>query len=133
MSSPQLTPDQAKFVFGMAMPTLKNEHQTTKRVIEAIPLDKGDYRPDDVGKTAVDLAWHIVGAEHRFIDAVINGAFDFTNTGKPPELTNSAEIARWYAETSRRDLERLATVTADALLKPIDFRGLFTFPAGVFL
>ena len=44
----QLTPDQAKFVLAMALPTLKSEHNTTKRVIEAIPLDKGDYRPDAV-------------------------------------------------------------------------------------
>ena len=56
MSSPQLTPDQAKFVLGAALPTLKNEHQTTKRVIEAIPLDKGDYRPDAVSKTALEVA-----------------------------------------------------------------------------
>ena len=46
MSSPQLTPDQAEFMRDRALPTLKTEHQTTKRVIEAIPLDKGDYRPD---------------------------------------------------------------------------------------
>jgi hypothetical protein len=42
MSSAQLTPDQAKFILGLALPTLKTEHQTTNRVIEAIPLDKGD-------------------------------------------------------------------------------------------
>jgi uncharacterized damage-inducible protein DinB len=128
-----LQPEQALFLRDNAIRSLKVEQPVTQRVIEAIPLDKGDYRPDDVGKTALDLAWHMVGAEHRFIDAAINGAFDFTNTGRPAELTNSAEIARWYAETSQRDLARLATVTADALVKLVDFRGLFTFPAGVFL
>jgi hypothetical protein len=46
MSSLQLTPDQAKFILDTWLPTLKSEHETTKRVIEAIPLDKGDYRPD---------------------------------------------------------------------------------------
>ncbi len=34
----QLTPDQAKFALVMALPALKSEHQTTKRVIgEALP------------------------------------------------------------------------------------------------
>ena len=66
-------------------------------------------------------------------DAVINGAFDFSNSGRPAALTNSADIARWYAETAGQDLARLAGVTAEALLKVVDFRGLFQFPAGVFL
>ena len=70
MSSPQLAPDQAKFILSAALPTLKNEHQTTKRVIEAIPLDKGDYRPDAVSKTALELAWHIVASEHRFFSGL---------------------------------------------------------------
>jgi uncharacterized damage-inducible protein DinB len=102
-------------------------------VIEAIPLDKGDYRPDEVGKSALELAWHIAGAEHRFSDAVINGAFDFTNTGRPAGLTTSAEIARWYAETTRQDLVRIAALPAEALLKIVDFRGLFQLPAVAFL
>ena len=35
-TAPQLTPDQAKFVLETALPTLKNEHQITRQVIEAI-------------------------------------------------------------------------------------------------
>ena len=79
----QLTPDQAKFVLAMALPTLKSEHQTTKRVIEAIPLDKGDYRPDAVSKSALELAWHIVAAEKRFFNGIPAGAFDFTPIHRP--------------------------------------------------
>jgi len=56
MTSPQISPEQAKFILDRAMPTLKAEHDTTKRVIEAIPLDKGDYRPDAVSKSALKLA-----------------------------------------------------------------------------
>ena len=78
MSSPQLTPDQAKFILGMALPALKNEHQTTRRVIEAIPLDRGEYRPDAVSKTALELAWHIAASEQRFFSGIPLGAFDFS-------------------------------------------------------
>ena len=124
-----LQPDQAVFLRDGAIRSLKSEQPVTQRVIEAIPLDKGDYRPDDIGKTALELAWHIVSAEHRFLDAVIRGAFDFTNAGKPAELTDSAAIARWYAETSRQDLEGLAAMPVDGLLKIIDFRGIFQLPA----
>jgi uncharacterized damage-inducible protein DinB len=105
----------------------------TRGVIEAIPLDKGDYRPDTIVKCANDLAWHIVGAEHRFMEAVISGAFDFSNTGRPPELTNSAEIARWYGDQFQRDSGGVAALPAEALLKIVDFRGIFQLPAVTYL
>ena len=129
----QLTPDQAKFVLAMALPALKSEHQTTKRVIEAIPLDKGDYRPDPAAKSALELARHIAAAEHLFSESVINGAFDFANAARAAELTTSADVARWYAEMTRQDLERLAALPAEALMKIVDFRGLFKLPAVAFL
>lgn len=128
-----LQPDQALFLREGAIRTFKSEQPLTQRVIEAIPLDKGDYRPDDIGKTALELAWHIAGAEHRFTEAVINGAFDFTNSGRPAELKTSADIARWYAETSQKDIAQLATMPVDGLLKIVDFRGLFQLPAVTFL
>jgi uncharacterized damage-inducible protein DinB len=128
-----MQPEQALFLRDNGVRSLKTEQPITQNVIEAIPLDKGDYRPDQVGKTALELAWHMVGAEHRFSDAVINGAFDFSNPGRPAGLTTSAEIARWYAETTREDLARLAALPADALLKIVDFRGLFQLPAVAFL
>ena len=128
-----LQPDQALFLRESAIRAFKSEQPLTQRVIEAIPIDKGDYRPDDIGKTALELAWHIAGAEHRFTEAVINGAFDFTNSGRPAELKTSADIARWYAETSQKDIAQLATMPVDGLLKIVDFRGLFQLPAVTFL
>src|SRR5439155_6285680 len=116
-----------------AVKGLRAEHQVTRRVIEAVPHDKGDYKPDPVVKSAIELAWHIVGAEHRFVDAVIRGGFDFTNTGRPVDLRTSADIARWYAETFDDDMRRLAPLTADQLLTPLDFRGLFRWPAVAYL
>ena len=53
--SAQMTPDQAKFLLALTLPTIKTEHETTKRVIEAIPLDKGDYRPEPVAKLGGSL------------------------------------------------------------------------------
>jgi uncharacterized damage-inducible protein DinB len=109
------------------------EHPVTRRVIEAIPPDRSSFRPDPFVKSALELAWHIVGAEHRFVDAVIKGGFDFTNTGKPANLVTPADIVRWNAETFEDDMSRLADVTPEQLAKPLDFRGIFTFPAVAFL
>jgi uncharacterized damage-inducible protein DinB len=128
-----MQPEQALFLRDNAIRTLKAEQPVTQRVIEAIPLDKGDYRPDPAAKSAIELARHIAGAEHLFTDSVINGLFDFTNAGRTGELQTSADVARWYAETTQQDLARLAALPADALTKVIDFRGLLQLPAVAFL
>ena len=127
-----MRPDQAEFLRNFYAVSFRNEHPITRRVIEAIPDDKADYRPDEIVKSAIDLAWHIVSAEHRFMSAAINGAFEFGGT-RPDSVKTVRDIASWYAETFQRDLEQLSTLSADALVKIVDFRGLFQFPAVVYL
>ena len=128
-----LTPEWAIFYRDYMLDALRREQPVTQRVVEAIPVDKGDYRPDAVGKSALELAWHIVGAEHRFMDAVVTGAFNYGNSGRPETMTNAAEISRWYAEAFEQDLGRIAALPADQLTRPIDFRGIMTLPAVTFL
>ena len=133
MSSPQLAPDQAKFILALALPTLKTEHRTTKQVIEAIPLDRGDYRPDAISKTALELAWHIVVAEKRFLGGIPGGAFDFNPIQRPESITNSAGIAAWFDESFAESLENLEGLSGEQLTKMIDFRGMFQLPAAFFI
>jgi uncharacterized damage-inducible protein DinB len=125
-----IEPEQAVFLLNaVAIPTLKNEHAVTRRVIEAIPIDKGDYRPEPVAKTALELAWHIVAAENRFLGGIAAGAFDFAPFHRPAELQNSADIARWYGEAVAKHLERVGKMSSGDLTKSIDFRGMFQLPA----
>jgi len=133
METPQITSDQAKFLLGMSLPRLDIEHQTTKRVIEAVPLDKGDYRPDPISKTALELAWHIVAAEQRFLSGICSGAFDFAPINRPDSIRNSAQIAAWFDESYARNIAQLRQLTGEQLARPIDFRGMFQFPGVMFL
>jgi uncharacterized damage-inducible protein DinB len=128
-----LTPAEASFARDTAVKHLSSEHPVTLRVVDAIPLDKGDYRPDTIAKSAVDLAWHIVAAEHRFMDAVVTGVFDYGKTGRPETLTTAADISRWYAGTFEQDLRRIVALAAEHLARPVDFRGIVTLPAVTFL
>ncbi len=133
MSSSQLTPEQAKFVLDQAIPTIKTEHQMTKRVIESIPLDKGSYRPDAISKTALELAWHIVASEKRFANAVAAGAFDFTPINRPDAVRNCADIAAWSDESTASIVQQLEKLNGEQLAKIIDFRGMLQLPAVTFL
>jgi uncharacterized damage-inducible protein DinB len=133
MSSAPLSPDQAKFLWSVALPTLKSEHQTTKRVIAAIPLNKGDYRPDAISKTALELAWHIVAAEKRFLGGIAVGALDFTPIHRPASINDSAGIATWFDETFEANLQKLEGLSGEQLVKMMDFRGMFQIPAVFFV
>jgi uncharacterized damage-inducible protein DinB len=129
-----MQPDQATFLLNdLFLPNLKNEHRLTKNVIEAIPLDKGDYRPDEVSKTALELAWHIAATEARFLNAVAAGAFDFTPMPRPESVKNSADLAAWYVDNFASHLETVAKLSDEQLLKIVDFRGMFQLPAVMFL
>ena len=133
MSTAPITPDQANFLMARALSTLKMEHAITKRVIEAIPLDKGDYRPDEVSKTAMELAWHIAAAEKRFFSAVCAGSFDFTPISRPDSVRNSADLSAWFEQMFTASVERIEQLSGEQLTRIIDFRGLFQFPAVAYI
>ena len=129
-----LTPDQATIVLeSVGLPSLNAEHPVTKRVIAAIPDDKVDYRPDEIVKSAIDLAWHIVTAEARFLNAVAAGAFDLTPAPRPDTIRTADDVNRWYSEQFAKAVERLKQTSGDQLIKTVDFRGLFQFPAVVYV
>ena len=129
-----LTPDQATLILKtVGLPALKAEHPVTNAVIAAIPPDKADYRPDPITRSAIDLAWHIVAAEDRFLKAVAEGKFDLTPRNRPVDSRTGADVNRWHDQQAARNLERLQSLSGDQLVKVIDFRGMFQFPAVVFV
>jgi uncharacterized damage-inducible protein DinB len=125
-----MTVEQAEFLLhDVWLGALKNEHRLTRKVIEAIPLDKGDYRPDAVSKTALELAWHIVVAENRFMETVLTGAFDATPRPRPENIKNSADIAAFYGDSFQKNFDKLGQERGASLIKIVDFRGIFQLPA----
>ncbi len=129
-----MQPDQADFLLqNVYLPGLKNESRLTRKVIEAIPLDKGDYRPDEISKSALELAWHIVATEMRFLDAVQAGAFDFTPRPRPDSIRNSADLLDWYAENFEPRVAALTKVSKEQLCQIVDFRGMFQLAAVEYL
>ncbi len=118
---------------GVYLPALKNEHRITKTVIEAIPLEKGDYRPDEVSKSALDLAWHIVSTEMRFMEALPAGEFDLSPRPLPNSIRNSADLAFWYTDNFAPRFDQLTKLSNEQLVRTIDFRGIFQLPAVMYL
>jgi uncharacterized damage-inducible protein DinB len=129
-----LTEEEATIVLkAVGLPTLTAEHPVTKRVIAAIPPDQGHYKPDAVSKSALELAWHIVVAENRFLDGVCSGAFDLTQRPLPDTIRTADDVNHWYSAEWTSNVERLQQLSGEQLIRRIDFRGLFQFPAVVYV
>src|ERR1700682_4065419 len=128
-----LTPELAEFwLQDILLGTLKNESRTTKKVLEAVPPDRADYRPDAVSKTAMELVRHIAAAEMRFLETTINAEFS-TAGGLPENVKTPAEVAAWYSENFARTFDKLTQLKGDHLIKVTDFRGMFKLPAVAYL
>ncbi len=103
-----LTPDQATLILtATGLPSLNAEHPVTKRVIAALPAEKADYRPDNIVRSAIDLAWHIVASKTRFLEAVASGAFDFSGAARPAAIRTPADVVDWYSERFAKDIDRM--------------------------
>jgi uncharacterized damage-inducible protein DinB len=127
-----MTAEQATSFLGIYAGTLRQESRTTRSVLEAVPADRSDYRPDPFAKTAMELVRHIAIADNRFVETVTTGAFD-TSLAIPESVKTPAEIAGWYWDRHATNLAALDRATPEQLLAMIDFRGLFTRPAITFL
>lgn len=128
-----IEPQQAAFLLQISLPALQNEHAIARKVIAAVPVDRGDYRPDPVSKSALDLAWHIASAEAFFLDGIASGQFTPPTGGRPDSIRNSADVAAWYDEKFQTNFDRVSKLTPEQLATIIDFRGAFQLPAVMYL
>ena len=125
-----LTADQAAFMLhALGLPAVKAEHSMTSAVIAAIPPERAGYRPHADSRSALDLAWHIVSAEIKYLDAIAAGVFPHDLRPVPDNVRGPSDVLAWYTERFDPAVRRLETIGGDELLRMVDFYGLRTFPA----
>jgi uncharacterized damage-inducible protein DinB len=129
-----MTPEQATFLLNdVYLPQIRNEHKTTRRVIEAIPADKSSWKPDPKSKSALELAWHIASSECFFMEGITKGKFEQTGDGAmPASIKTPADVLKWYDENFTKLAGQLATTKGQDLVRSIDFFGMFNFPGIVY-
>ncbi len=127
-----MTPEQATFLFNFMAPAIKNEHNLTRAVIDAIPVANSEYRPDPNSKTAMEVAWHVVAAEQRFYGGIAGGEFDFNPIHRPDSVTTPSQIGQWYGDSFNNNFARSTKLSGEQLAKVLDFRGMFKMPAAAY-
>ena len=131
MSAP--TPEFALGYRAMMLDGLAREAEITKKVLAAIPEGKRDYRPDPHARTAWELAWHIANTDVQFLDGIADLKFNMTNPAPADKPKTVAEVVDWYDRNMKRGLERVRALSAEQLLTPVEFFGVFNFPAVFYL
>jgi uncharacterized damage-inducible protein DinB len=128
--SVRMEKEHASFLLSSVyLPAIRNEQRITASVIDAVPPGKSDYRPDEISKSAMELAWHIASAEMRFMDAVAAGSFDLSPNPRPESVQTPADVLAWYKENSEARLRKLENTSPEQLVKIVDFRGRLQVPA----
>ena len=129
-----MTPEQASFLLHeVYLGALKNEGRTTKKVLEAVPADKADHRPDSASRTAIELVRHIAAADNRFLECAINGVLDPNSAMIPDTVKTPQQIAAWHEERFLKNFDALKNLSGEQLVKMVDFRGMFQRPAVIFV
>jgi uncharacterized damage-inducible protein DinB len=129
-----MTVEHAQFWLNdILLGALKNESRTTKKVLEAVPADKAEHRPDPISKTAMELVRHIAVAEIRFLETTIDGEFNVAKGAIPENIKTPAEVAAWYGDRFNQHFETIKQLKGEQLVKMVDFRGMFQMPAVSYL
>src|SRR5271165_3015924 len=132
MPDPQApTPEFALGYRQLMLDGLGRELEITKKVITAIPDSKSDYRPDPNARTAWELAWHLANSDVQFLDGIADLNFKMGAPEHKPKTT--AELVEWYDTNFKRAAAKVAALSPQQLLTPINFAGVFNFPAVFYL
>ncbi len=131
MSQQGVTPEFALGYCAMMLDGIAREAECTKKVIAAIPDAKSDYKPDADARSAKELAWHIANSDIQFLDGIADLKFNMETPEHKPET--SAEVVAWYDENMKRGVARVQAMTAEQLLTPVNFFGVFNLPAVFYL
>ena len=127
-----MTPEQAKTKAEALLPTLEREYGTTRRVLAALPDDKGDYRPHEKSMSAIELAQHIAFADMYFLSSLMKGEFKRPDDSAMKTYDTPAKVVAMYEEQMPGLLEQLRSVPGEALAKEIKFLA-WTQPAVDFM
>src|SRR5689334_17330796 len=69
--------------------TWEGEARGTVRLLESLPQDQYDFRPDPEGRSLGELAWHLAEIEAFIANGVAEGKFDL---GAKPKVERPREV-----------------------------------------
>lgn len=99
-----------------------SEAQNTIRLLEALPANQYDFRPDPKGRSIGELAWHLSEIDACMSFGIAERRFRFED--EPPNLKRPREIkllAPGYRRIHEEAAARLESLTNDQLDESVTF------------
>jgi len=127
-----MTPETVSILREAYISAFESEIPVTRKVIAAIPEGAKEYRPDPKGRTAFELAHHIVTAEIQMLHEVADGVFSMEERIKERPTTVAGLLALYDQELPQA-LARVKALPAGELAKIVDFYGAFQLPNVVYV
>ena len=75
----------------------EREAQLTIQLLESLPRDQYDFRPDPGGRSLGELAWHLSEIEGYISYGITKGAVTFQEA--PPNLQRPGRCGSWPRDT----------------------------------
>ena len=123
-----MNPDHAQAICSFLVTTLENEAKATKKVLSAVPDDKGDYAPDPKSMKALELCWHTASAEIMLLEMAIAGG-DATMPERPAGTETVQGIVDWFSKMQPETLAKVKALSGEHLAKVVTvWGGAFTLP-----
>ncbi|MCC6744360.1 MAG: DinB family protein [Acidobacteria bacterium] len=128
-----MTPEQARFFLTTFLPVIEEEHRATAKVINSIPQEHCDWKPDEKARSASELAGHIVSSEVWFLDGIASGEFGDSSDKAELAGKSCAELASWYSAAYEKELERVKALSDADLVRDVSFFGMESHSAVYYL
>ena len=124
-----MNPQEAKSVADFLITDYENEMQTTQRVLQAVPADHLDYKPDAKSKTGLGLVRHIALEDPWLLNCVADGTFltppdDSDDCG----IMNPGDAVARYRDDLPAALARVRDMSGEQLNAMIDLGGAMQMP-----
>jgi len=127
-----MTPEEAQGLAGYLCQNLDMERQITCRILAALPEERLNFKLGEKGRTAAELAWHLVQSDRGFAEGVAGLSFDsWPAEGQPPATV--AEIVAAYDRDVPPLIERIKAMTGEQLATPVSFMGMAPLPVVLFI
>lgn len=100
----------------------QSEAENTIRLLEALPTDQYDFRPDPKGRSIGELAWHLSEIDACLTFGIAEGRFNFED--EPPDLKRPREIkllAPGFRRVHEQAVNRLRNVRNEQLDQGVTF------------
>jgi uncharacterized damage-inducible protein DinB len=113
-----MTPPEFEFL----LQTWDQDAERTVRLLEALPRDQYDFRPDPGGRSIGEMAWHLAEGDAYNALGVEQGSFG--PDMRPPGMERPRQIealAPGYARVHRDAVARIRKLSPAQLERPIDY------------